>query len=87
MAAETSVMTAARPHGKTIETPAEYAEALQHAGALMNAAPGSADERALDGIVSRTETYEAKYEPMREPGTAVFQQHLDEASRPAVKPK
>lgn len=52
---------------KILQTPADHRAALDHVEALMDAAPGSAEEQALELWTLLVENYEAKHEPVPPP--------------------
>lgn len=49
---------------KPIKTEADYQSALSRIDALMDAAPGSADESELDALATLVETYEERRFPI-----------------------
>jgi HTH-type transcriptional regulator/antitoxin HigA len=52
---------------KILRTPSDHKAALQQVEALMDAAPGSEDEQALELWTLLVEDYEAKHEPIPPP--------------------
>ncbi len=52
---------------KILQTPADHRAALDQVEALMDAAPGSADEQTLELWTLLIENYEAKHQPVPPP--------------------